>query len=120
MPTDAEPLKQQLEPFRVDVHPERDVIRVVPIGELDLATAGLLERELHELRNSGFAHVVLDMSNLTFIDSSGIRVVLCEHRFADASDRRLTLIGVPPVIHRALEVCGLLAHLNVDASEHRA
>jgi len=114
MPTDAEPLNQQLEPFRVDVHPERDVVRVVPVGELDLATAGVLERELHELRNSGFDHVVLDMRRLTFIDSSGIRVVLSEHRFADASNRRLTLLGVPPVIRRALEVCGLLDHLNVD------
>ncbi|MEA2194218.1 MAG: hypothetical protein QOG42_652 [Solirubrobacteraceae bacterium] len=101
-------------PFRVDVHPERDAVRVVPIGELDLATAGLLEKELLELRSSGFHHVVLDMHELTFIDSSGIRVVLAERRFADASDRELSLVGVQPVIHRALEICGLLAHLGVD------
>ena len=108
-------IKQQPEPFRVDVHPERDVVRVVPSGELDMATAPLLERELHELRDSGFDHVVLDMHGLTFIDSSGIRVVLAEHRHADTCDRMFSLIGVPPVIHRALEVCGLLAHLNLDA-----
>lgn len=112
--TNAEPLKQHLEPFRVDVRPERDIVRVVPIGELDLATAGRLEHELHELRDSGFDHVVLDMHHLTFIDSSGIRVVLSEHRHAATTDRRFSLIGVPPVIHRAFEVCGLLAHLNVD------
>jgi len=114
VPANAEPLDQHAAPFRVDVHPERDVVRVAPVGELDLATAGLLERELHELRASGFDHVVLDMHELRFIDSSGIRVILCERRFADANDRQFSLVGVPPVIHRALEVCGLLAHLNVD------
>ncbi len=116
VPTDAEPLGQHSAPFGVEVHPERDIVRVVPSGELDLATVPVLEGTLHELRDSGFDHVVLDMRELTFIDSSGIRVVLAEHRHADTSDRRFTLIGVPPVIHRALEVCGLLAHLNVDTT----
>ena len=116
MPANTESLMQHGGPFRVDVHPERDVVRVVPVGELDLATADLLERELHELRDSGFDHVVLDMHALTFIDSSGIRVIVSEHRFASTSDRRFTLQGVPPIIRRALEVCGLLDHLNVDSA----
>jgi anti-anti-sigma factor len=114
LPANAMPSKSRHVPFRVDVHPERDVVRVVPVGELDLATAGLLEKELHELRSSGFDHVVLDMHELTFIDSSGIRVVLAERKFAEASDRELSLIGLQPAIHRALEVCGLLSHLDID------
>ena len=115
MATEADPLRHQPGPFRVDVHPERDTVRVVPIGELDLATTPVLERQLHDLRDSGFERVVLDMHELTFIDSSGIRAVLSERRFADASDRRFSLVGVPPVVHRALEVCGLLAHLDIDS-----
>lgn len=101
------------EPFRVDVHPERDVVRVVPVGELDIATAPRLERELHELRSSGFDHVVLDMRGLTFMDSSGVRVVVAEHRFAEAGDREFSLISGPPAIQRVLEVCGMLGHLHL-------
>lgn len=115
MPANIEPLNEHAGPFRVDVHPEREVVRVVPVGELDLATAGRLEHELHELRDSGFHHVVLDMHELSFIDSSGIRVILCEHRFAAMHDRQFSLLGVPPVIHRALEVCGLLSHLQINS-----
>ena len=100
--------------LHVDVHPERDVVRVVPVGELDLATAGVLEHQLHELRDAGFDHVVLDMRELTFIDSSGIRVVVSEHRFAETSEHEFSLISGPPVIQRALEVCGLLGLLHVD------
>ncbi len=90
------------------------MVRVVPVGELDIASAGVLEHQLHELRDAGFDHVVLDMRELTFIDSSGIRVVLSEHRFAETSDHEFSLVNVPPVIRRALEVCGLLALLHVD------
>ena len=100
-------------PFRVDVHPEREVVRVAPVGELDMATAPLLERELVELRSSGFDHLVLDMRGLTFLDSSGIRVVVAEHRSAQASDREFSLISGPRAVQRVLELCGLLEHLHV-------
>jgi anti-sigma B factor antagonist len=103
----------QHEPFRVDVHPERDVVRVVPVGELDLATSPRLQHELLELRNSGFDHVVLDLRQLTFIDSSGIRVVVAEHRFAERADREFSLISGPPAIQRVLELCGMLGHLHI-------
>lgn len=116
MSANAIPPRRQTKPFRVDVRPERDVVRVVPVGELDLATAGVLEGQLHELRRAGFDHVVLDMRELTFIDSSGIRVVLAEHRFAESRDHEFSLLNVPPVVHRALEICGLLGLLQVDAT----
>jgi anti-anti-sigma factor len=103
----------QYEPFRVEVHPERDAVRVVPVGELDLATSPLLERELLELRSSGFDRVVLDMRRLSFIDSSGMRVVVAEHRFADTADREFSLISGPPAVQRVLELCGMLGHLRI-------
>ncbi|HEV2775563.1 MAG TPA: STAS domain-containing protein [Solirubrobacteraceae bacterium] len=114
MPADAG-LPQQVAPlFRVDVHPEHDAVRLVPVGELDLATAGLLEKQLHELRSAGFDHVVLDLRELTFMDSSGIRVVVAEHRFAERAGHEFSLISGPPAVQRALEVCGLLSLLNID------
>ncbi len=112
MPGDR--LSQQYTPFRVDVHPERDVVRVVPHGELDVATAPQLEAQLHELRRSGFERFALDLRELQFVDSTGIRVIVAEHRFATANDREFTLIGGRPAVRRALEVCGLLEHLRVD------
>ena len=116
MPANADPPRRPAPPFRVDVHPERDVVRVAPVGELDLATAGLLEHELRELRSAGFDHVVLDMRALTLIDSSGIRVVLAEHRFAATSNHEFSLISGPPAIQRALELCGVLGLLHVNGA----
>ena len=91
-------------------------MRVLPVGELDLATTPALEAELHELRRSGFEHVVLDMRGLTFIDSSGIRAILAENRFAGTNGREFSLFSGPPAVQRALELCGLLEHLHVDSA----
>ena len=116
MSAHADPLSQPAPPFRVDVHPERDAVRVAPVGELDLATASLLEEQLHELRSAGFRHVVLDLRELTFIDSSGIRVIVAEHRWAESTGHEFSLVSGPPAVQRALEVCGLLGLLHVDAT----
>jgi anti-sigma B factor antagonist len=110
----ADRLPEELASFRVDVHPERDAVRVVPVGELAVATAPELEAQLHELRTSGFERVVLDLRELSFVDSTGIRVIVTEHRFAQANQRELSLVGGRPAVRRALELCGLLEHLHVE------
>lgn len=114
MPGDS--LPKDYVPFHIDVHPERDVVRVVPVGELDLATAPELEAQLNELDRSGFERLVLDLRRLRFVDSAGIRVIVGAHQHADAgaAGREFSLIGGPPAVQRALEVCGLLEHLRVE------
>jgi len=41
---------------------------------------------------------------------------VAEQQFADRSGHAFSLISGPPAIQRALEVCGLLGHLHLDAS----
>jgi anti-sigma B factor antagonist len=81
--------------FTVEVRPERDRVVVVPQGELDLATIEPLRSELDGLVERGFAQVVLDLRELEFIDSSGLRLLLQQCRREDAA---VSLIdGVGPV-----------------------
>ena len=65
------------EPFRCDVLPAGDA-RVVlrPVGELDLATAPEVDRQLERLHAAGWTELVLDLRAVPFMDSSGLRVVL--------------------------------------------
>lgn len=101
--------QRQLAPLRVDVRRERDVVRVVPIGELDLATTSELERQLHELRDAGFRRIVLDLRQLEFMDSTGIRLIVSEDRYARRNGGyEFTLISGPPAIQRVLALCGVL------------
>jgi anti-anti-sigma factor len=57
-------------------------------GELDLATAPDVADELERVEATAVDIVVLDLSGLTFIDSTGIRLVLAAHR--RAGERSLT------------------------------
>ena len=93
-------------PFRVDVLPARDHVRVVPVGELDMATVPELEQQLRELEDAGFAQVVLDLRELDFLDSSGIRLIVTSDRFARSNGHDFTLIEGNPAIQRTLRVSG--------------
>lgn len=56
--------------------PERDGVRVVPSGALDIATVPELFARIQEMRRSGFRRVLVDLRELEFIDSTGLRSLL--------------------------------------------
>jgi anti-sigma B factor antagonist len=87
------------------------VIHTISVfGELDLANASDVERELVRVEATDVAVIVLDLSGLTFIDSTGIRVVLSAEARSHADACRLTLLRGPRVVQRVFELCGV-AHL---------
>jgi anti-sigma B factor antagonist len=94
-------------PFHCEVVPDGDVVHVRPFGELDIATAPMLAAPLTELSGNGHAKLVLDLSGLTFVDSSGMRAIV-EARHVAASRRiELEILPGPPSVQRAFEVAGL-------------
>jgi anti-sigma B factor antagonist len=91
---------------------ERDgEIHVVElIGELDLDGAPRLEAELLRVEASDAVSIVIDLSSLEFIDSTGIRLLLM------AADRcndtgRMTLLRGPRQVHRVFEITDLVDRL---------
>jgi len=100
-------LRHVPEAFRVDVHPEREVVRLAPIGELDLATADMVYAQLRDLYEAGFQHIVLDLRGLTFLDSSGLALLIAEDRRARESGRTFSIIHGRPTVERVLKISGL-------------
>jgi anti-anti-sigma factor len=93
--------------FRVEVAPDRDVVRVSPVGELDMSTTGELTAEIRQLWRSGFSRVILDLRGATFIDSSGLHAIVDEHAAATADGRDFSIIPGPPAVQRIFEVTGM-------------
>jgi len=92
-------------------------VRVTPVGELDLATVDELQAWLQELRDAGFRRVLLDLRELTFIDSSGLRLVITWNARVNTEGLDFELIRGPAAIQRAFEICGLsdvLAFIDDD------
>jgi anti-anti-sigma factor len=86
-----------------DVSRRDGVVWATPRGELDLATAPQLEALLPPL-GAGDA-LVLDLRELRFIDSSGIRFLMLLDMRARAQQWTLTLVAVDGTVRRVLDLC---------------
>jgi anti-anti-sigma factor len=93
--------------FRVEIIPDRDVVHVSPVGELDVWTTGELTAEIQQLWRSGFTRVVLDLRGATFIDSTGLHAIIAEHAAATADGRDFAIVPGPPEVQRIFDVTGL-------------
>ena len=80
-------------------------------GELDLATVPRLTEVLLEFESEREVH--LDLATLTFVDSSGLHVILDLAR-SDDSDRSVVLLNPCPAVMRSLEIAGIDTHPAVE------
>jgi anti-sigma B factor antagonist len=101
--------------FRCDVSflDEHAVIDVR--GELDLATAPELLRELQGTLVLPLSGVAVDLSALTFLDSSGIHTLLVGKANADERGIEFTITAVSRPGRYVLDIAGLTAHFGIDA-----
>jgi anti-sigma B factor antagonist len=102
------------EPIAIDVSSNQNGgMNVAVRGELDLAEAPRLEEVLRELAGHD---VVVDLSGLSFIDSSGIGALVRAHAAAKERDCTLQTTGEHGIVRRALEVVGLFDVLHGGAT----
>jgi len=86
-------------------------------GEIDLAVAPALEAELVERAGALTGDLVLDCSDLTFIDSTGLTALIRVRQRLEADDRALVLRHVSNACRRPIEICGLTEVLGVVPEE---
>ena len=90
----------------VDRHAEGAAVLSVA-GELDLATAGQLRRTVGDLMGMGTRQVTVDLSEVEFIDSTGLGALLwAEHRL-QAVGGELAAVRCCPPVERAFSLAGL-------------
>jgi stage II sporulation protein AA (anti-sigma F factor antagonist) len=82
-------------------------------GELDIATAPALEQLLREVERDRWPTVVLDLRNLSFIDSSGIRALLGANRRIGRLGGRMVLRHASRAVRRTLAAIGVDSILDL-------
>jgi anti-anti-sigma factor len=93
---------------------ERDgLVHVSLRGELDLSTVGKVDDELQQVEASGAGVVVLDLSTLTFLDSTGLRCVVRADERARDEGRRLVVVKGPEAVQRVFEITRLQERLEI-------
>ena len=93
---------------RLTIHDTGDGV-VHLVGEIDAATAPKLDRCLQH--DPGIR--VVDMSQVTFMDSSGLKVLAIANRARDASDR-ITLRAPSAAVRRVIDISGMAEYLGLE------
>jgi anti-sigma B factor antagonist len=83
-------------------------------GDLDIVTSEDVKRELAHLIDAGHTTLALDLSDVGFVDSSGLGVLVAIHRHADAQGGAFVVRSVPPQVLRLFEITRLGDLLTVD------
>ncbi len=76
-------------------------------GELDLASAGVLDTAIAELCADGARRVVLEMGDLEFMDSTGLRSVLVGEELCRVGGGELLIGELSPQVARLFEISGV-------------
>jgi len=93
----------------VSIEGGSDVLRAQ--GEIDLATAPMLEARLGELQTG--RPVVLDLTSVNFIDSTGLRVILGADARASEQGTSLAIVAVDGPVTRLFDITGVSGRLTV-------
>ena len=94
-------------------HQEPGTVRVAVSGELDLSSALTFEEELRRIEEHCKADLlVLDLSALKFMDSTGLRLILSAHARAINHGRRLAIVQGGEAVRRIFRLTGVLGRLN--------
>lgn len=106
--------KQSLDiPLRIDTV-ELDGSLVVAVhGELDIATSPLLDEALTRARRTDAARILIDLSGVSFIDSTGLHVLI-NHARAEGIRGRIRLTKWSSQVQRVVELSGTMDHLPFD------
>ena len=84
-------------------------------GELDLASAGVLDTAIAELCTDGARRVTLEMGELEFMDSTGLRSVLVGQELCEVNRCELVIGGLSPQVRRLFDVSGVGEKLGYAA-----
>jgi anti-anti-sigma factor len=100
-------------PLHSEIRGSKSHALVILTGELDVSTAGQLYEELAALTREGVIHVALDLAGLEFIDSTGISVLIAEHKRTASAGGELIILSPHRLVRRVFEVSGLMDVLDV-------
>ncbi|MDT7726289.1 MAG: anti-sigma factor antagonist [Actinomycetota bacterium] len=98
--------------FSIKIEAEQSAPRVVVTGELDLLTSPQLKDQLAALAEQKPSRLILDLTGVSFFDSSALNVVL--HAQREAGEQSYELAVVPSAaVSRVIDLTGVADHLTV-------
>jgi anti-anti-sigma factor len=99
----------------LDVRTEdRDgLVHMALVGELDLSSVAKVQEELRRVEAGSPATLVVDLSKLTFLDSTGLRCIVTADERAREQGRRIVIVRGPDAVQRVFAITRLEERLEI-------
>ncbi|GAB6182151.1 anti-sigma F factor antagonist [Desulfotomaculum defluvii] len=107
--------------MHLDMEQQQDTLLVRLGGEMDFGVADKMRKALdNELVDRRAKNLVLNLSRVTFIDSSGLGVILGRYKRLANCGGKVILVGAQPQVRRILELSGLVQIMEEYPDESMA
>jgi anti-sigma B factor antagonist len=99
--------------MEISVTNEGEKATVALVGHLNTGTAGELEDALMPVIESS-SDVTVDLAELEYVSSAGLRVLLSAHKSLAAKEGKLTITNPQDSVREVFEITGLNEALNIE------
>jgi anti-sigma B factor antagonist len=102
-----------VEILEVSTEDRNGFVHVALVGELDLSTVAKVQEALQRVEAASPATMVVDLSKLTFLDSTGLRCIVTADERARDAGRRLVVVRGPDAVQRVFTITRLEERLEI-------
>lgn len=105
----------------INLETKKTVLLVRLEGELDHHTAEMLREKIENaMKKSPIHHIVLNLEALTFMDSSGIGVILGRYKQIKDKNGEMIVCAISPSVKRLFDMSGLFKIIRLEENEQNA
>lgn len=105
----------------IDMEVKQDVLCIRLSGELDHHTAETLREKISTaMEKNDILHLVLNLEKLTFMDSSGLGVILGRYKQVKLKNGEMVVCSISPPVRRLFELSGMFKIVRLESSEQFA
>lgn len=105
----------------IDLEVKHNVLCIRLVGELDHHTAeDLRTRVTDSLEKNSINHIILNLEHLSFMDSSGLGVILGRYKQIKNAGGEMVVCSISPAVKRLFDMSGLFKIIRLEESEQFA
>lgn len=102
----------------IELEIKQNVLCIRLSGELDHHTADELREQVSStIERNGIHHIILNLEQLNFMDSSGLGVILGRYKQIKQVNGEMIVCAISPAIHRLFDMSGLFKIIRLEPTE---
>jgi len=106
--------------MEVNIEKKNDITVIDVKGRLDANTAPELQKKITEIVNQGEYYLILKFTDLTYISSAGLRILITTVKMLKAEQGKLVLCEMQDSIYEVLKISGFTNIFNIQDNEQDA